>query len=47
VWIVDGELLRAIPIKAGLSDARYTELLEGDLLQGAELVTGERGRDAE
>lgn len=47
VWVVDGELLRAIPIKTGLTDARYTELLEGDLPQGAELVTGERGRDAE
>ena len=39
VWYVDGEKLRAIEIKIGISDNRYTEVLEGDV-EGRTLVSG-------
>lgn len=40
VWVVEGELLRAIEVETGLSDSKYTELVEGDLKEGQKLVTG-------
>lgn len=40
VWIQDGDKLRAIPVITGLSDSRYTELVEGELNPGDILVTG-------
>jgi HlyD family secretion protein len=40
VWIVDGELLRAVEVVTGLSDNRYTELVSGNLKTGQKLVTG-------
>lgn len=42
VWKQEGELLRAVPVKIGLSDWKYTELVEGDLEDEDELVIGER-----
>ncbi len=39
VWYLDGEKLRAIEIKIGISDNRYTEVLEGDVA-GRTLVSG-------
>ena len=39
VWYLDGEKLRAIEIKIGISDNRYTEVLEGDVT-GRTLVSG-------
>ena len=43
VWVKDGEKLRAIEIRTGLSDSEYTEVLEdksGELEDGQELVVG-------
>lgn len=40
VWVVDGELLRAVPIVLGLSDSQYVEIKEGDLKDGDKVVTG-------
>ena len=40
VWVQDGTKLRAISVVTGLSDSRYTELIEGDLHSGDVLVTG-------
>ena len=40
VWVSDGELLRAIEVVTGLSDSQYTELVQGQLAPGDELVTG-------
>ena len=40
VWVQDGAKLRAIPVITGLSDSRYTELVEGELKPGDILVTG-------
>ncbi|MBN1589774.1 MAG: efflux RND transporter periplasmic adaptor subunit [Pirellulales bacterium] len=39
VWIVKDHLLRAVPITTGLSDYKFTELVEGDLKEGQSLVT--------
>ena len=41
VWIWENGKLRAIPVRIGISDHRYTELVEGDLKPGIKLVTGE------
>ena len=40
VWVVEGEKLRAIPLVSGLSDSKFTEIVEGDLAEGLELVAG-------
>lgn len=40
VWVFDGQWLRAVPVTVGMSDNRYSELVEGDLQIGRELVTG-------
>jgi HlyD family secretion protein len=42
VWIQDGKFLRAKPVKIGISDNRFTELLEGDLAPSTPLVVGEK-----
>jgi len=42
VWIADGSFLRAKPVQTGISDNRFTELVEGDLTEGEELVVGEK-----
>jgi len=39
VWIVEDNLLRAVPVTTGLNDYQYTELVEGDLKEGQSLVT--------
>jgi HlyD family secretion protein len=44
VWVVDGEHLRAIEVRVGLSDNRYTELVEGPLEEKQKLVTGLRAK---
>jgi len=44
VWVVEGELLRAIEVHIGISDSQYTELTAGDLQEGQDLVTGIRPR---
>ncbi len=40
VWIVDGELLKAVEIVIGLSDSKFSEMLSGDLTDGQNVVTG-------
>lgn len=40
VWVADGQKLRAIPVTTGLSDGKFTEIVEGDIPKGMELVTG-------
>ncbi len=46
VWVVDGDLLSAVEVTTGISDSEYTELVSGDLKEGAMLVTGIRPKDA-
>ncbi|MGL4552585.1 MAG: efflux RND transporter periplasmic adaptor subunit, partial [Gemmataceae bacterium] len=40
VWVADGDLLRAVPVRLGLVDGRFAELLDGGLKEGDEVVTG-------
>ena len=40
VWVVEGELLKAIEIVTGIGDSRFTELVSGDVKKGMKLVTG-------
>jgi HlyD family secretion protein len=40
VWIIDGELLSPVEVTVGLSDARRTELVSGELKDGSKVVTG-------
>ena len=40
VWVLDGELLRAIPVVTGLNDSKFTELVSGEVKDGMKLVTG-------
>jgi HlyD family secretion protein len=40
VWVQEGDLLRAVPVKLGLIENRFAEILEGDLSDGQAVVTG-------
>jgi HlyD family secretion protein len=42
VWVVDGELLKAVEIEIGISDSRFAELVSGNIEDGAELVIGQK-----
>ncbi len=43
VWVLKDQQLRAITIKTGASDGHTTQLVEGDLQAGAELLVGIAG----
>ncbi len=40
VWVWENGALRAIPVKIGISDHKFAELLEGDVKPGMKLVIG-------
>ncbi len=42
VWIAEGNFLRGKPVVTGISDNRYTELVEGDISEKDDLVVGEK-----
>jgi len=42
VWIAEGNFLRGKPVMTGISDNRFTELIEGNLSEGEDLVVGEK-----
>ena len=42
VWIAGGNFLRGKPVVTGISDNRYTELVEGDVSESDDLVVGEK-----
>jgi HlyD family secretion protein len=42
VWVSEGKYLRAKSVRTGISDNRYTELIDGDLKEADELVVGEK-----
>jgi HlyD family secretion protein len=42
VWIQEGRFLRAIPVTIGISDNRFSEMIEGELEEGMLLVVGEK-----
>jgi HlyD family secretion protein len=41
VWVADGNLVRPVKVRIGLSDGFMTEIVKGDLEEGAQLVVGE------
>ncbi|MEX2140980.1 MAG: efflux RND transporter periplasmic adaptor subunit [Pirellulales bacterium] len=45
VWVIDGELLKAIEVSTGISDNENTELVSGELKEGDKLVIGIRPKD--
>jgi HlyD family secretion protein len=40
VWVVDGDLLKGVSIETGMIGSSYTEVIEGEIAEGDELVTG-------
>jgi HlyD family secretion protein len=42
VWVADGNFVRPIKLKLGLTDGTNTEVLAGGLEDGQQLVTGEQ-----
>jgi len=42
VWVLEGDLLKAIAITTGLSENRFTEMAKGELEVGDALVTGRK-----
>lgn len=40
VWVKDGDKLRAIEVRVGISDHRYTEVTDGKIKPGDQLVVG-------
>ena len=40
VWVLDGELLKAVEVFTGLDDNKHTELVSGEMEEGQKLVTG-------
>jgi HlyD family secretion protein len=40
VWIVEGDLLSAVPVEVGLNDKNVTEIVSGKLTDGQEVVIG-------
>lgn len=45
VWYQDGDFLRAIKVRIGISDSRYTELVDQGLEVDKELVIGEKPKE--
>src|SRR5450756_2379225 len=39
LWLAGQKQLKAVRLRLGITDGQYTELLEGDLQAGADLVT--------
>jgi HlyD family secretion protein len=40
VWLADGNQLKAVALRRGITDGTFTELLSGELQEGAQVVTG-------
>jgi len=45
VWVVEGDLLRAVEVRTGPSDNKNTVLVSGDLKEGQSLVVGIQPRE--
>ncbi|WP_020395912.1 efflux RND transporter periplasmic adaptor subunit [Thiolinea disciformis] len=43
VWILKNGQPSAIPVKTGLSDSKFTEIIEGDIQAGSEVIIGSAG----
>ncbi len=45
VWVEDKGFVRPVRVRPGLSDGSVTEVVEGDLKEGAPVVVGDRGKE--
>lgn len=43
VWMVDGDLLKAVEVTTGLTENKFTEMAAGEIDVGAKLVVGKKG----
>jgi HlyD family secretion protein len=46
VWVQDGEFVKPLKLRIGKTDGTNTEVLSGDLAEGASVITGEIRADA-
>jgi hypothetical protein len=46
VFVRENDRVRAIPLRTGLADAQWTEVVSGEVNPAAEIVTGVRSSDA-
>jgi HlyD family secretion protein len=46
LWVRDGDFVRPVKVRIGLSDGSVTEILGGDIAEGDEVVVGEGHADA-
>jgi HlyD family secretion protein len=44
VWVLDGTTPRRIAVKTGISDYSYSELLDGDLAPGQDVITAQQSK---
>jgi HlyD family secretion protein len=42
LWVQDGEFVRPVKVKIGVSDGAMTEIVSSDIKEGDEVVTGEQ-----
>jgi HlyD family secretion protein len=40
VWVLEGDLLRAVEVTTGISDSKFSEIVKSDLTSGDRVVTG-------
>ncbi len=45
VWVMDGNRIKRIPIRTGISDGSYTEVVSGGIMEGAEVITESADQD--
>jgi HlyD family secretion protein len=46
LWVRDGDFVRPVKVRIGLSDGNMTEILKGDVADGTDVVVGEGHTDA-
>ena len=47
LWVLRNGALTQVPIKAGLDDGEYVEIVDGILKEGDQIVVGERGKTSQ
>ncbi len=45
VWVLENEMPRRVAIKTGLTDGNYTEVVSGDLAEGAKVIVETLGKE--
>jgi HlyD family secretion protein len=47
LWVLRNGALTQVPIKAGLDDGEYVEIVDGNLKEGDQIVVGERAKTSQ